>query len=163
MIASLPVSLMSSEDDLFAQAQDDVRAYCRWHIAPSISEMVRVVADDCGTLIVRSLMVTAVESVTDPDGNAVTGFTFDANGVISGSFTPGKAYDVALTHGYQQAPGGVAAVVRSLVKRGPMGGSTAVQVGQVRYATGSDGLPAAGALSALDRAALDPYRLHSRP
>jgi hypothetical protein len=85
-------------------AADSVRSECGWHVAPSASEVVRL-RGGSRVLLLPSLHVTAVASITDGDGNAVTGWDWFENGVVelpSSSFP--RVVSVTFTHGYESCP-----------------------------------------------------------
>ena len=104
-----------------------VRRYCRWHIAPPVTETVRANVDGC-TIRLPSLHVTDVATVTAVDaGSAVSGWRWSAEGSISGSFPQGfRTVDVEFTHGYPVAEvADVLAVVVSICRRVAAGGLAA--------------------------------------
>ena len=104
-----------------------VRRYCRWHIAPSVTETVRANVDGC-TLRLPSLHVPDVSTVAAVDaGSAVSGWRWSAEGSISGAFPQGfRTVDVEFTHGYATAEvADVLAVVVSICRRVAAGGLAA--------------------------------------
>ena len=104
-----------------------VRRYCRWHIAPPVTETVRANVDGC-TVRLPSLHVTDVATVTAVDaGSAVSGWRWSAEGSISGAFPQGfRTVDVEFTHGYPVAEvADVLAVVVSICRRLAAGGLAA--------------------------------------
>jgi hypothetical protein len=141
---------------------DTVKAYCGWHVAPSLSETVKVEGDGSRVLLLPSLHVTGVSEVRDEDNTVVTGWKVRENGVARGCWTPETLYSFDITHGYEEMPGEVAEIVADLDARSGSAGAFA-QVGQVRYATGSDGAPIGGALTTAQKAVLDRYKLPPRP
>lgn len=104
-----------------------VRRYCRWHIAPSVTETVRANVDGC-TVRLPSLHVTDVVSVSAVDaGSAVSGWRWSAEGSISGAFPQGfRTVDLEFTHGYDaNEVADVLAVVVSICRRLAAGGLAA--------------------------------------
>lgn len=84
-------------------AAESVRAECAWHIAPSVTETVKLRGEG-GVVLLPSLRVTGVASITDADGNPVEGWEWWPNGVVevSGSFP--RIVNVTFTHGYESCP-----------------------------------------------------------
>lgn len=141
---------------------DAVQAYCGWHIAPSRSEAVRVEGDGGRVILLPSLHVTDATEVRDESGKVVTGWKVRENGVARGRWRCHELYEFDIVHGYDAMPGEVTDIIAELDGRGP-GGGALVQVGQVRYATGSDGAPVGGSLTLAQKAILDRYKLPPRP
>lgn len=105
-----------SADDLtgqrgapFTQAVTDsaagaVRAECGWHIAPEVDQTVRL-RGGSATLLLPTLRLTGIASITDTDGNAITGWEWFESGVVElgwGSFP--RVVLVTFTHGYSACP-----------------------------------------------------------
>lgn len=142
---------------------DAVRAYCGWHIAPSQSETLKVEGDGGRVLLLPSLHVTDCTAVRDESGAAVADFKVRENGVARGWWKCEELYAFDVTHGYSAMPAEVADIIADLDERGTSSPGALVQVGQVRYATGSDGAPLGGALTLGQMAVLDRYKLPPRP
>jgi hypothetical protein len=93
----------------FVQAVADaaagaVRAECGWHIAPEVNETARV-RGGSRILLLPTLKLTGVTSITDTDGNAVTGWEWFESGVVEldfGSFP--RVVIVSFRHGYPACP-----------------------------------------------------------
>ena len=170
-----------TEADAQARALAAVQAYCGWHIAPSTDDELTLDGPGSSTLVLPSLHVTAISSVTEL-GTVVdpTGYAWSATGVVRRTGEGGdglwgytwtharwtgalRGLVVAFTHGYDELPLEVQAVVDRVASRAVESSGLLTQVGQVTYATGEDGLPATGTLTAADRAVLDLYRLPKRP
>ncbi len=125
--AFLGVPMPGLTEPMVDAAVVSVRRYCRWHIAPSVTETVRANVDGC-TVRLPSLHVTDVASVSAVDvGSAVSGWRWSAEGSISGSFPQGfRTLDVEFTHGYPVAEvADVLAVVVSICRRLAAGGLAA--------------------------------------
>lgn len=85
-------------------ASESVRSECDWHVAPSITETVKLRGGG-GGLILPSLRVTAVASITGVDGTVVDGWEWMPNGVVertAGAFP--RFVNVTFTHGYTACP-----------------------------------------------------------
>lgn len=170
-----------SQADATARAEAEVRAYCGWHIAPEQTETLTLDGPGGPLLVLPSLHVVSVTSVAE---NGVeldpAGYAWSAAGVVrrtssaatwNGYYGPGwtgwtdtlRGIAVTLTHGYASMPLDVQSVIDRLAARSVEDPSQYSQVGAVAYATGADGLPASGSLTALDQAVLDRYRLPPRP
>lgn len=168
-----------TEEEARAQAEAEVRAYCGWHITPLVTETLTVDGSGNRSQMLPTLHLVNVTAVTDGDTVLTVGLgpssdvEWSHNGYLRFNtwqhhrkFTErlqGVTADVV--HGYADWPLDVLAVVRRLTQRALDSdeAGTLAQVGQVRYATGSDGLPATGTLTDLDRNVLDRYRLPPWP
>jgi hypothetical protein len=109
-------------DLLLGQASAAVRAFCGWHIAPTLTGAT-VTADGTGgrTLSLPTLYLTNVSAVTE-HGTALDldSVTWSEHGVIERgcAWTCRRRGVVAvIDHGYETVPGEVAAVVCSIVSR----------------------------------------------
>lgn len=160
-------------------AQAIIRDWCGWHIAPSVTETIKVRASG-NVILLPSLHVTAVSSVTW-NGQQMTGWDWTSLGSLSLTswhddhighhdcwehhhHVGDAAYEVTLTHGYPTLPAAVAGVARGLMSRAGSAGSSAfVRIGPFQMATASDGSPLGASLTDADRAALARYRLPPRP
>lgn len=169
-----------TENEAHARAEAAVRAYCGWHIAPAEDTTLTLDGPGSSVLLLPSLHVTAVASVTER-GILVdpSAYTWSESGVVkraagstwSGAWGGGwtdalRGVEVAFTHGYDEWPLDVLAIVDRLASRaveGSASGGMLVQVGAVSYATGEDGLPVTGAIGALERSSLSRYKLPPRP
>jgi hypothetical protein len=153
-------------------AEDVVRAYCGWVIAPSTDEDFTLDGELAVIQPIPTLYMTALRTLTICDQVidvtdhsqvewSQSGFLRRAAG-FGGQL---RGVQVAITHGYPDWPFDVLAVVDGLIARGAdVGSSTLVQVGQVRQATGADGLPyGEGVLTGYEQTVLDRYRLPLRP
>lgn len=143
-----------------------VRSYCRWHIAPVVTETVSVQGSGAGTLILPTLRLTGVASVTDDLGVAadLTLAKWSTAGVIQSTYwwSAWRKFTVVFTHGYDALPADVRGVILSLADAGTSGvGGRVRQVGQVTYDNG--GSASADDLTGAQKAILDRYRLPSRP
>jgi hypothetical protein len=165
-----------SQADATERAAAEVRAYCGWHIAPQRDETLTLDGPGGPLLVLPSLHVVSVASVAE-SGTELdpVGYAWSAAGVIrrtsstfpwsrcSGWTDALRGVEVTLTHGYEEMPLDVTAVIERLAARAMDGAGIYSQVGAVTYATGQDGLPASGSLTTLDRLVLDRYRLPPRP
>lgn len=116
---------------LIDEATANVRSYCGWHIAPSVSETVTLNGNGGKVLLLPSMYVTAVTAVTQ-DGITVadTDYDFDSAGIL---FNVGwwgilpRSIEVTMTHGYAAVPD-VAAVILARVSRAQASPGAAVRV-----------------------------------
>lgn len=135
-----------------------VRAYCGWHIAPSVIE--DVILDGSGTQIMMlpTLRLTDLTAVTD-DTTAVDSPEWSAAGMVrksTGGYWSWKfrSFTATMTHGYEDCPGEILGVIAEAASRGVVG-VAATQVGQVRIESGGG-----SASFMLDqKAVLDRYRI----
>lgn len=146
---------------LIDEATANVRSYCGWHIAPSISETLTLNGNGRKVLILPSLHVTAVASVTQ-DGILVadTEYEVDPAGLLAHvgwwwGAVPSSIV-VSMTHGYESVPD-VAAVIMARVSRAQStpGNAVRVQAGPFaeQYESGGAGF------TGDELATLDRYRL----
>ena len=137
-----------------------VRAYCGWHIAPSVTEEVTLDGPGSGVLLLPSLKVTDVSAVTN-DGTTVTDPEWSEAGMVRGSWScKFRGVTVTMTHGYEECPSEIIGVLLEAADRGV--GSSVSQVGQVRMG-GVSGVPGAASFMLDQKAVLDRYKLPPRP
>lgn len=157
-----------SEVEAKARAEAEVVAYCGWHIAPTRTDELVVDSNGADALLLPTLRMTELDelSVDDSPVDVSSVEWSEAGFVRRDAAWPNKLRGVAVTftHGYATMPLDVTAVIERLTARvlEAQGQGLLVQVGQVRVATDSDGLPYSG-LAELDRIVLDRYRLPPRP
>lgn len=167
-VADVDSYLSGDKQTRLDQVTAAVRAYCGWHVAPSVSEPVTVLGDGGSVLVLPSLHVTAVSSVVDGDGDPVEGWSWHAEGVLTGrTWTRDTKYVVTLTHGHDEAPD-VAGVIAELVGARisyPSGQApSAVSLGSARVSfVGAGGAPIRAFASEAQMAVLDRYKIPSRP
>lgn len=119
-----------------------VREWCGWHIAPALSEVRRLDGDGTTILLLPSLHVTAVDHVVTASEGELTDVTWSENGVLARvgvaetdpwAVLAGTANTVLLrprvfpaglgtvtvdfTHGYDETPAAVRAVVTAVARR----------------------------------------------
>lgn len=150
---------------LVRQAEALVRAYCGWHIAPSLDETLTLYGNRA-SLYLPSTNVTAVSSVTD-SGTVVSTDVYRLRGDrlerTSGWWSRRTPVTVTLTHGFDTVPADVQQVVLDVANRAQgaakSGAYSRLRVGDVdrQLATGGDG--AAVSLTEANKDALAPYRI----
>ena len=169
-------SLVIDDDTALAYASAWVRAYCGWHIAPSIDDTVTLDTYGGRYLLLPTLHLTELGDVTltDPDAIVVEPdhLTWSQVGLVAltcGTWPDGLAtVTVDMTHGYDSAPDALAAVVVAVTKRLPaqFANVTAETAGGVSRQYG--GLLAgqaslSAAFTAVELMVLDRYKLRARP
>lgn len=172
--------VVTDPDDRLDQAEGLVRGYCRWHIAPSRSGETYTLPEAAPYIMLPTLYLTAVTAVVDADETDLTvgGITFTPDGVLRrgslsqtglsywGSWWPGGTV-VTYTHGYDEPPAEVTAVVQAIAQRAidNPGSRTQVTDGPFSESFSLTSTGEAVALSLLsgDKAILDLYRLPGRP
>lgn len=166
-MTELAVSLTATDAERLEQAEALVRAYCGWHIAPS-----RVAAEEtlhgsgARAIFLRSLYVTELTSLVQ-DGTTLTfddDYTWDANGAITPAGTWGTGdLVVTYTHGYDEAPAEVTAIVQSIAQRAVQNPGSLVrrQVGPFGDTYSQTGFNQSLPLALLDaeKEVLDTYRI----
>lgn len=156
------------EADMAAQAA--VRSYCGWHIAPVVAETVFVNGPGGHLLLLPTLKLVSVTTVTN-DGAAVSDPEWSENGMIRhcGWSRKLRGVEVSFTHGFEECPDDIRAVVGRLKE------SLAAPISVTQQSTGPFGVTYA-AVGPLDprrgqelmgdtyvAAVLDRYKLPSRP
>lgn len=169
--------LVVDEVDQLAYASAFVRAYCGWHITPSLTEATTLDTNGGTVLLLPTLHLTGLGAVTYTDQAATVvppaNLTWSEKGLVSlekfGSWPVGlSTVTVSFTHGYDVVPDAVRAVTVALAKRIPaqMDSVTAGTVGGVSWQYGGM-LAGQAALSAsftaIEAMVLDRYRLRARP
>lgn len=134
-----------------------VRAYCGWHIAPSVAEEVTIDGSGGSVEFLPTLHLTALTSITS-DGSTVPDPEWSEAGMVrkgSGCWTRKYRGVVAeITHGYDECPPEVFKVVAEMVAVSALGGISQVTSGshQARFEP---------SLSSRQQDLLDHYRLVS--
>lgn len=164
-MADLVTTLVASDADRLLQAEAVVRSFCGWHIAPSREETVEVRTCGGRTLLLPSMYVTAVESVTaDEQALTTDDFHWSTAGVVTHSDWWGSGVtSVVFTHGYDEVPAEVTAIVQAVAQRATAnpGSLTRQQIGpfsETYSTTGSGQVVPLGLLDA-EKDLLRRYRI----
>lgn len=88
-----------------------VRGYCRWHIAPVVTETLVLPSSGSSSIILPTLKLRAVTALTI-DGTALTSDEladlnwYQAGYIRTGRRIPckGRAISVTITHGFEECP-----------------------------------------------------------
>lgn len=171
MALELATGLVATESERLLQAEALVRSYCDWHIAPSREETVTIRAWGGNTLALPSLYVTAIESVTEGGAELVRddGYVWLAPASSLARYSWGWDTDVVVTftHGYDEPPAEVTAIVQAVAQRAldNPGSRPRDQVGPFAESYSQVGFNQAPALALLDaeKSALARYRIPPRP
>ena len=152
-LAPAPVGV---DQDAWDAACSAVRAYCGWHVAPSVTETVILDGSGSSVQMLPSLHVTDLTSITN-DGTLVTDPEWSEAGMVRGCWTGRfRGVTVQMTHGYDECPAEILGVLTEAASRGV--GSAVSQVGQVRMGD-SSGVPGAASFMLDQKAVLDRYAL----
>lgn len=141
-------------------AQSLARDYCGWHIAPVVTETVRLDSDGSELLRLPTLRLVSVASVTTKDESPVTGWEWSANGYLRkpGGFPRGLgAVTVTFEHGYDEAPAHLQLVLSVLEKSARAGGQVVQESLAGRSITLETASGTVGAAAALSRYRLGPH------
>lgn len=117
--ADLAAFKAGSEEFFIRAAAEEVRKYCGWHVAPSrVEENVRRGITRDGVILLNSLYVTDVAAV-QVDGRTLVSseYSWEECGLIHRTEPSWPRDDYALvsfTHGYEEAPANIKAVVFEL-------------------------------------------------
>lgn len=150
------------------QAQRAVRNYCEWHIAPVITETLKLDGDGSNLLMLPSLKIVEIVSVIT-DGKVVDLAEVDDSeaGYLelnTGCWSPrpGKTF-VVLEHGYEEPPEDVVSVIVSAAARqlDSPAGRIREHAGEVDigFALVGNGVSGGIALLEHEKAILDKYRV----
>lgn len=147
-------------------ANQAVRSYCGWHVAPIITETITRDGNGGKTLMLPSQKIVSLVRVTNDGVDVTAHVRMSEMGMLElrcGRWSSELGgIVVELRHGYESADD-VAGVIASLVARAassPAGiASQAVGPANVRYATGPGGVPLSVPLMEAEKLTLDPYRV----
>lgn len=120
-----PDSTQFTEADRLGQAESAIRDFCRWHIAPQITEGVTVKGSGYVTHVLRTRKLVTVTNVSLNGSSLVEGvnFTVDPIGILEridgGQFTGWLS--LTMTHGYDTVPPVLEALIADMAKSGAMG------------------------------------------
>lgn len=156
---------------LLAAAEAAVRAYCGWHIAPVRTEDVVVNGSGGQVLGLPTMLLETVNTITEDGATvAVSDVSWSRVGYLHRTqpWTSSlRGVTANITHGYDDVPAEVRAVVLSVAARAVVSpdGVVRQQVGGVSVTFSQNGFNVAGGVALLDheRAALDRYRLPEQP
>lgn len=158
-------------EGIFEAAIDDIRGYCRWHIAPVIvDDVITLSAHGAHTLELPTRRILSVSSVVS-DGYPLD-LTYDVEWDEAGWLRRRygrfsrrlRGVTVTLTHGLDACPPALLQVLASVAHRGKsgIGGDFArMQLGPLaaEAAQGEGGAPAGMALLSDERRRLSRYRV----
>lgn len=147
-------------------ANQSVRSYCGWHVAPVITEVFTRDGDGGRTLMLPTQRLVSVVKVLNDGADVTDQVRASEKGMLElrcGRWsTELGAIEVTIDHGFDAADD-VAGVIAALASRGvssPAGiASQTIGPASVRYATGPGGVPLSIPLMAAEQSALDPYRV----
>ncbi|MGV9181816.1 hypothetical protein [Arcanobacterium canis] len=156
-------------ENWLAAASETIRAYCGWHVAPSLTETITLDAHGDHTLHLPSMHVTDIASVKIWGEDVTNDITWSAAGMLQYRprsrhvFPDGfRAVEVTLTHGWDlKVVPQVQALVLTLAKRAanqaPIS-SQSVNGASVSYFT-AGGAPLSIPLLQIEKQVLDPFKL----
>lgn len=146
-----------------------IRGYCGWHIAPPITETIRIDGEGSRHLWLPSLKVLEVLEVKN-NGEVLSEDCYDwsPSGYLelrSGHFsTRPRGIEVKLNHGFAETPGAVVEATVSIASRsGDTGGNVMERAGQVQVSFATfNGVSGGVALLQHEKDVLAPYKLPPR-
>lgn len=151
--------------------QAAVRRFCGWHVAPSITETVKVDSYGGRVLMLRTKHLTELVSVLINGVDVIDQVRWSESGILTlrGGCWPNEvgAVEVTLSHGYDldEVPD-VAALIASIGKRAASQpgavASQSVNGASVSFMQ-AGGAPLSVPLLAIEKDALEPYRLNWGP
>lgn len=109
-------------DALVDAAAGSVRDAAGWHIAPPVTETMRVVSGGGTVLLLRSLNVATVTAVRDVSGDTpdvLTGWVARESGILERAvgWPVRHTIEVDLTHGYAACPPALLSVIADRCQR----------------------------------------------
>lgn len=157
--AALPPTPPGIDETSWLAAVSEVRGYCRWHLAPSLTETVTVDGSGGSVQLLPTLHLTNLISITN-DGTLVEEPQWSEMGAVRGPrYWTCKYRGVVaeITHGYEDFPPEVLAVIRSMASGagGALGGTATRLTSGPHSVEFADPTP-------LHRAVLDRYRIRAR-
>lgn len=160
-------------DTIMRQVGAGVREWCGWHIAPSITQTVRVDGAGGRSLWLPTLLITAVTAITN-DGQALdvdADIDWSADGWIElrhrcWSHRP-RSIEVTMTHGHVSTPENLVGLIAQIASRAVSSptGTVREQAGSVSLQHGLTAPGVAGGIALLQHEVdlLDAYALPPRP
>lgn len=160
--------------DLWFTVCEAVRAYCGWHIAPSVTETVTVDGSGMHIVFLPTLHLTGITSITNDsqafdltDADSWDWTTYGAVRLIEQVFTwRMSGVTVEFTHGFEHCPYELTAVIAQTTQRAaqvPVSGGGRYMAGpySIDYPDFSQNGPIGFSASQIQ--ILDRYRLPPRP
>ena len=159
--SELATSLTVSEDGLLFEAEQQVRDYCGWHIAPSREEDLILDGPGGDTLLLPTMHLTDVTALTNGgDVIDVTNLQWSDAGIVRLWYwtTELRGIAISIAHGYPQVPPDLAGVVRNIALRAKESGGVGLKAKSSGpfSETYADEYPT-------EKAILDNYKIPSRP
>lgn len=150
--------------DAWAAACAAVRSYCRWHVAPSVTETVTLDGPGGSILLLPTLHLTDL-TITN-DGTAVTDPEWSEAGMVRGSWTSRfRGITATMTHGYDACPADVLQIVKDMAKAAFRVGQSGIVTGPFQVQFGQTSAGAEGGavgISGEQAKRLDQYRRPGR-
>lgn len=156
--------------EYLAAAEQAVRAYCGWHVAPVVDEALTLDGSGTNTLFIPTLRVVAISAITNGDqvlDPATLEWSADGFARLPyGQLWTDKlrGVNIQLRHGYQAAPD-LVEIIRAMAARAQSAPDTILrsQVGMVSQTVSMVAPNVAGGVVLMDheRAMLEPYRIRA--
>lgn len=160
-LAAFPGAPFSA--DVVRAAAGSVRSEARWHIAPSVTETVRLDGTGGQLLLVPSLHLTGVTSVTNVAGSTpavLDDYTFSDSGILyrAAGWPAGfRNLEVVMVHGYDECPPELLPVVAAHARAAKSAtGGADVRLGSLSISPASGGGGPASAEDVLARFTIRP-------
>lgn len=145
-----------------------IRSYCRWHIAPSVSEVLTLDGSGRPVQFLPTLRLTELSLITN-DGVTITNPEWSRAGMVRGPrcwSSKWRAVVASITHGYDECPAEIVPILTDMAQAISAGGGTSVQAGPFSVRGGqNDAQTQAGIVGLSDeqKRVLAPYRLELVP
>lgn len=140
------------KDEKWAEAVGVVRDYCRWHVAPEVTEEVTVDGPGGAVLHLPTLRLVELSSITN-DGEPVADPDWLTSGMVRGCWTGrGRGVVATMTHGLHAWPDDLLKVVREVA-------ASVVQPGIAQISSSNHQVTYEPSVTGRQRAVMDKYRL----
>lgn len=148
----------------------EIRGYCGWHIAPSVTETVTLDGSASGVILLPTLRLTAAPTVVSVDGTTVEAenLQWSERGVVRflrHATTKLRGVVMTITHGYTDFPPELLAVARDMALQDGRIGASGMTSGphQIQFGVTGAGVQAgAVGTSDLQRRVIDRYRIKAQ-
>jgi hypothetical protein len=135
-----------------------IRSYCRWHIAPVVTETVSVVGSGGAVVLLPTLLLLDVTAVSvNSSAVLLTDVSWTPAGALyrAAGWGSGALIVATIEHGYAECPPEVEDVANRLKKSAGAPAGATIRVGEVSI---SGGAPGGDGLDAYCKGVLDRYR-----
>jgi hypothetical protein len=163
---AMPPTPSGVDEEAWRAAVSAIRGYCGWHIAPVVTEDIKVDGSGGGLLLLPTRFLSNVTGVINDDVVVLDeDVHWSPRGTVRianrGTWTLSTygSVQMTITHGYEDFPPEVLAVARSLAKNGDGSPGGKLTSGPHSVELSAAAMAGAGSLSAAHERALRRYRI----